>query len=81
MLGDTGGFAQASSQENCAIAVRGAQHDDTGMGKLSLYGDQRVCAIRAGQTEIHQGDVGAMAPEFCNSLLGIASYGQNIQMR
>jgi len=43
--------------------------------KLAPNGDERVCAIGAGQAQIHESDVRAMAPEFRQSLLGIGCLG------
>jgi len=54
----------------------GAQHNDAGTGKLSSNGAERSVPLATGQAQIHESDVRAMAPEFCQSLLGIAWMGE-----
>jgi hypothetical protein len=70
MLFNSGG-AGSHGPLNLGVAFRHAQDDDASVGELAADGDEGVGAICAGQVKIHQGDVGAMAPEFRNCLRGI----------
>jgi hypothetical protein len=49
-----------------AVAVRGGQHDDASLGKLTSDCDQGVGTVSARKQEVHQRDVRPVTTEFCD---------------